>query len=262
MIYAGIDVNIITHEKALASGVEAFGLWAWGMCYAQLHETDGRLPRVAVLTALGGRRNAALAAKLVAAGLWTENEDGSWKIWNYGKKNQTAEEIRAKKEASAERVRRWRERRNAIGNAPCNADVTPGERVRTDPSPTPSPPPDNTTRKQNIGGPSAAPSHPTSEVVEIKNRRRPETPCPDSDASAGQIRDWAERWKIDVGHAEFIGFLDHHRKVDNRFRDWGAAWRTWLKNAPKFAGRTLFNRPNNIVQPSEDRAWKVPEGMR
>ncbi len=153
MIYAGIDVNIITHEKALEAGVEAFGLWAWGMCYAQLHHTDGRLPRVAVLSALAGRRNIMHAKRLVEARLWTANEDGSWSIFNYGKKNQTADEIRAKKEASADRVRRWRERRNAPGNA----DVTPGERVRTDPPPTPSLPPDNTTRKQEGAAPVTPP---------------------------------------------------------------------------------------------------------
>lgn len=264
MIFAGIDVNIITHEKAEAAGIEAFGLWCWAMCWAQVHASDGRVPRLIALRALGGKRNATLAQRLVDVGLWSANEDGSWTIHNYAKKNQTAEEIQRKKEAARRRKEAWKLRQLENENAAGTRSGTRSEHVSERPLQLQTQtPPDNTTTKPNIiGGQSAAPSHPTSAVVEIKHRKRPETPCPDSDSTAGQIRDWAERWKIDVGHAEFVGFLDHHRKSDQRWRDWGAAWRTWLKNAPKFAGRTLFNRPNNIVQPSEDRAWKVPEGMR
>ncbi len=125
MIFAGIDVNIITHEKAYAAGVEAMGLWLWGMCYAQTHGTDGRLPRLATLGAFLGKRNIMLAKRLVDAGLWSANEDGSWSIWNYGKKNQSAEDIERRKEsrkaANAERQERWRERQKEPAR---NASVT------------------------------------------------------------------------------------------------------------------------------------------
>jgi hypothetical protein len=118
-------VNIITHERAAAAGVEAFGLWCWGMCWAQIHKSDGRLPRILVLDALRGRRNIMLAKRLVTAGLWIDREDGSWDIRNYIEKNQTAAEIalrlEEKRAANAERQRDWRARRNA----PRNAKVTP-----------------------------------------------------------------------------------------------------------------------------------------
>lgn len=249
MIFAGIDVNIIGHEKALLAGVEAFGLWAWGMCYAQLYETNGRLPRVAVLTAMGGRRNEVHAKRLVEVGLWLSCEDGSWAIFNYGKKNQTAEEIQAKKAASADRARRWRERRNAPSNADVTRDVrvtdTTGQRARTDPPPEPPPPPDNTTREQyDLVSASAEPS-PTSEpepVTKVRSRRKPETPCPAYDASPADLQAWADRWKIPTGSAEFDKFVENGRKKDLRWRDWAAAWRTWLKRAPEFAGRPLFDR--------------------
>lgn len=227
MIFAGIDVNIITHEKAFAAGMDAFGLWCWGMCYAQLHETNGRLPRILVLAALGGRRNVMLAKKLVDVGLWNTKDDGSWEIGNYGKKNQSAEEIRAKKAASAERVRRWRDRRNASGNAP----VTHLERVRTDPEPEP----DNTTRKQESVIGTASPPPSASEVTRVGTRRKPETPCPSSDATPIEVASWAAGWKIPPSHPEFARFLDHHRKGDARWRDWAASWRTWLGNAQRFA---------------------------
>lgn len=69
-------------------------------------------------------------------------------------------------------------------------------------------------------------------------RRKPEVPIPEgwvpndrniSDAqerqfSAREIQDEADR------------FRNHHTSKGNRFRDWDAAWRTWLGNARKFAG--------------------------
>lgn len=135
MIYAGIDVNIISHEKALEAvektGMGAFGLWTWGMAYAQLQRTNGRLPRIAVLGAMGAKRNIMLAKALVDVGLWSENEDGSWQIGKYAKKNQTTEEIEAKlearREANAERQRMYR-LRNA-GNAPVTRVTEKASRV-------------------------------------------------------------------------------------------------------------------------------------
>lgn len=235
VIYAGIDVNIITHEKLVAAceggDLAPFGLWTFGMCHAQLHETNGRLTRPVVLAALAGRRNIMIAKKLVDAGLWIANEDGSWTIWNYGKKNQSADEIRDKKAKSAERVKAWRERRNASGNATVTQLVTPPvtrtEQVRTDPEPEP----DNTTRKQDLIGTASPPPEPVTKV----GRRKPETPCPPSDAPTDVIAGWAADWRIPPTHPEFLWFLDHHRKSDARWRDWAAAWRTWLKNAGRFA---------------------------
>jgi hypothetical protein len=254
VIFAGIDVNIITHEK-LSDACEGgdlapFGLWTFGMCYSQLHETNGRLARSIILTALGGRRNVVLAKKLVDAGLWTVNEDGSWQVWNYGKKNQSADEIRDKKAKSAERVKAWRDRRNAAGNANVTPRVTRYESVRTDPEPEP----DNTTRKQDLIGTASPPLEPVTRI----GRRKPETACPPSEASAGELRDWAERWKIPDGHGEFVAFLDHHRKGDARWRDWAAAWRTWLKNAPKFAGRGSFGAPRQQIGSAATAAWMNP----
>lgn len=253
MIFAGIDVHIITHPKALAAGIDAFGLWCWGMCYAQLHITNGHLPRVAVLSALGGKRNIMLALKLEEAGLWTPHEDGSWSIWNYGKKNQTADEIREKKEKAAERVRLWRERRNAQCNASVTQPVTRNVRVRTDPQ-TQTP---NTNRKQDLFG-TASPE--PEEVTKVRSRRKPETPCPESGASREAVELWAAGWKIPTGHPEFQRFLDHHRKGDARWRDWAAAWRTWLANATKFAARG-GPVPRQQFAPGTSAPWMNPEAF-
>lgn len=46
---------------------------------------------------------------------------------------------------------------------------------------------------------------------------------------------------------EFEAFSDFHAARGSRFCDWEAAWRTWVRNAVKFAAR---GRP---VQPSRYR---------
>jgi hypothetical protein len=109
--FAPIDVSIMTHPKAFAAGVEAMGLWLWGMAYAKQHRTEGRLHRAAVLGAWGGRRNVMHAKRLVEAGLWTERDDGDWDIHNFEKKS-------AGSSSSAERMRRLREKRRQSDPAP------------------------------------------------------------------------------------------------------------------------------------------------
>ncbi len=139
MIFAGIDVDIITHEKALNSGIAGFGLWAWGMCYAQKHTTDGRLPLVAVMSALDEDRRILrrAAVRLVTSGLWVESADGSFAVFNYPKKNQTADDIQRKKDAATGRKERWLERQEAASRT---RSKTLPEREGT-PSPPEPPPP-------------------------------------------------------------------------------------------------------------------------
>lgn len=265
MIFAGIDVDIILHEKAVLAGPEAMGLWLWGMCYAQKYATNGRLPRSLVLGAFQGRRNIMLARKLVASGLWSEHEDGSWSIWNYAKKNQTAEEIAARREerkqANAARQQRWRNARNAdvtqsnAGVSALRSVTITGEESEPSPEPTPTPEPVN-----KIG---PALTLPALEVGSAGGgrRRKPETPCPGSEATPEAVAAWAATWRLPTTHAEFDHFLDHHRKHDKRWRDWAAAWRTWLKNAPRFGARSGARGAEITKQGFDpDAPWmKLPE---
>lgn len=84
--------------------------------------------------------------------------------------------------------------------------------------------------------PSGTTIEPSIEVAP-RARRRPEVPIPanwvpsdrnisdaqDRQFSAQEIEDEADR------------FRNHHIARDTRFRDWDAAWRTWLANSRKFA---------------------------
>ncbi len=277
MIYAAIDVDIIAHERALACGMEAFGLWAWCMCWTQKYTTDGRIPKLVLMSALAEQPRVLRRAlvRLVASGLLNETGSDSFELHNYGKKNQTASEIEARraagKAANAARQQASRDRRNAR----VTPEVTPRNGVTValrvtevtglspSPEPTPAPPVREIERPASPPEPVEPESKviPIEPVTSIRSRRRAETPCPDSDTDAGKVRDWADTWTIPVGHGEFAGFLDYHRSKDTRNRDWAAAWRTWLRNAPKFAPR-LFANGGGIVQSGENRAWKLPEGLK
>jgi hypothetical protein len=117
--FTPIDVRILAHPKAFKAGIEAMGLWLYGQAYARTHNTGGIVDRDAVDIAWGGKRNTDLARKLVAAGLWSENEDGDYEIHNYEAKTGH------RKGTSAERMARFREKKRAssIGSVTC--DVTP-----------------------------------------------------------------------------------------------------------------------------------------
>lgn len=67
-----VDDALATHDKVLAAGNAAMGLWVRAGSWCAQHLTDGHVPTHAVRL-LG---NAGQARALVRAGLWLEREDG------------------------------------------------------------------------------------------------------------------------------------------------------------------------------------------
>lgn len=71
-------------------------------------------------------------------------------------------------------------------------------------------------------------------------RAKPKTPLPDDwkldDVGATYAHERGYSWPQIEQMAE--AFADHHRKNDSRFADWAAAWRTWVRNEPKFRGKS------------------------
>jgi Helix-turn-helix domain len=61
------------------------------------------------------------------------------------------------------------------------------------------------------------------------------TTVPSSFTVTPQMRDWAKEHvpRLDL-KTETENFLDHHRAKGTTFKDWTAAWRTWMRNALKF----------------------------
>lgn len=76
-------------------------------------------------------------------------------------------------------------------------------------------------------------------VARVARPKRTKSPIPEICPSEQGEEDAKQFWAV---HARFdlllddqaAQFRDHHMKLDTRFADWDAAWRTWYRNALKF----------------------------
>lgn len=110
-LFAPIDVNIVTHDKAIAAGTEAMGLWLYGRAWAEVHSPDeGIIPERVALGAWHASHNASLVERLCAAGLWIKLDSGGYQIHNFSKK-------RPKRASSKERTKRYREKKKSVTGA-------------------------------------------------------------------------------------------------------------------------------------------------
>lgn len=74
--------------------------------------------------------------------------------------------------------------------------------------------------------------------------RKRATAAPDLFPITEQMADWGRQHCPLVlnPEAETRQFLDHHRAKGAAFKDWSAAWRTWMGNAQKYAERDGVRR--------------------
>lgn len=112
MIHARVDVELRFHERAHRAGT-AMGTWTWALLDTRAKEGDGYVSRIALRGAWAGERQARRdMAKLVEVGLATPHVDPEhgegWILRKYAPKNETRDEIRARREADARRQRAWR----------------------------------------------------------------------------------------------------------------------------------------------------------
>lgn len=169
MSWVSLDDGFADHPKVLDLTDAAFRLHVCAMCWVGRRLTDGaiRARELRILVAMlpnPPEDPASLLKEILDAGLWEETSDG-WVIHDWLKYNPCAGKVVAKREASAERQRRFKERHaqtpddcgnasdnalpNALPNAlktgspplPINASDLPNARSKTPPrvaNPTPS----------------------------------------------------------------------------------------------------------------------------
>lgn len=80
--------------------------------------------------------------------------------------------------------------------------------------------------------------------IPVRKSRKPEVPIPaDWVLNDRNIKDAIERnfSAQEIDH-EADQFRNSHTAKGSLFRDWDAAWRTWLGNARKFAGRSMAGK--------------------
>lgn len=105
-----VDDHLYSHPKwlALPKGARALWVTAGSWCSGQL--LDGKVP-ASVLPMLNGTRTE--AQHLVNAGLWRRDGDDGWRFHGWGDYQPTKRAVMDKRAKDAERLRNWRERREA-----------------------------------------------------------------------------------------------------------------------------------------------------
>lgn len=80
------------------------------------------------------------------------------------------------------------------------------------------------------------------------------TGLPDPFPLTAKMREWAAERAAPVDiEFETEQFLDHHRAKGSLFKDWRAAWRTWMRNAPKWS-RKENHPPPRIAANGQGKA--------
>lgn len=157
MSWVKLDDQFPNHPKVLKAGGAAAWLYVAGLCYSQAHLTDGIIPAVAVprlidydsLASLNplSRQYVAtlrrvvqeLCTSLVDHGLW-ELVPGGYRIHDYHDYNSTAESVRTRREATREKIAKWRDSKRetppsnpvtpTVTDKPCNPVTPPVTQAR------------------------------------------------------------------------------------------------------------------------------------
>lgn len=76
----------------------------------------------------------------------------------------------------------------------------------------------------------------------LKNKNTRQCVLPDGFMPNKTAEAMASEMGLDIA-AELSAFQDHHAANGSTFKDWQAAFRTWLRNAVRFARREVTSRP-------------------
>lgn len=101
-----VDDTFALHPKAVAAGASLV-LWVRAGSWSAQQLTDGFVPEH-MLTSLGGKRSD--ARRLVDVGLW-EEKDGGYLFHDWLDYQPSRAKVAERREAQAERIRKWRESR-------------------------------------------------------------------------------------------------------------------------------------------------------
>jgi hypothetical protein len=104
------------------------------------------------------------------------------------------------------------------------------------------------------------PSQPPRDVTKTKPKKRRRQPSPPP-GPEDEIA-WAMTWQIPYEHSDFAHFLDHHRRDEIHWRDWAAAWRTWLRKGSTFAQRASGPRLVAAPRSTQDIADEAEQKRR
>lgn len=128
------------------AGADAAIVHVAGLCWCSRQLTDGTIPAKSARRLWSVNDIDQAIAALVTAGLWTE-VDGGYAIVNYLEDQPSAEEVRHQQQLKADRMRRWREKKNGVDASTDASQDGPRDASRDASPPRPAPP-----RKGGRGG--------------------------------------------------------------------------------------------------------------
>mgnify|MGYP006189648135 FL=1 len=112
MVWFKVDDTLALHQKTVAAGNSAMGLWVRAGSWSMQTLSDGFIPDV-IVTALG---TVGQAKKLVAVGLW-HPMPGGYAFHEWDDRQPTKAEVHQDRNDNARRQQEWRERKKKEGKA-------------------------------------------------------------------------------------------------------------------------------------------------
>lgn len=203
-----VDDGFCFHPKALAAGNAALGLWVRAGSWCGANLTGGALPRHMIGTFGAQKRD---ARRLVEVGLWCETETG-YQFNGWDEYQPTKEQVEAERKSARERQARHREaKRNTVSNAVTDGvsnAVSNGTPTRPDPSLVPS---------------------------GTNSRAKRATQLPPEWKPNETHLQIAREYGLDPAY-ELRAFKDRNEAKGTTYKNWDAAFRTWLNQAKTFRG--------------------------
>jgi hypothetical protein len=224
MDWCRLSANYYRDPAVVRAGELAEVLFLRMLAYCAENETRGRVPKAA-LPLLTPTKTKPRTAALMKEGLLLDHGDEllvrSW------------ERIQEAHDSEAERRRKDRERKAAARLAAKQADddTTVGGMSADIPPDEP----------QNVQAKSARIEVEVEEEQKTSSSgtRKRATPPPETFPITAEMAEWGREHCPSVADpvAETQQFLDYHRGKGSSQKDWLATWRTWMRNAEKYAAR-------------------------
>ena len=255
MTWSRLDNDRWANSKIIEVGLAASGLDTHAICYSASYLTDGFISKSVLTSISHGEKTAPLVAKLVSAGRWTYDEAkaGYWLV-NYLEHQPAKQEVLATEKARSESAKkavtaRWDKNREAkshtepIRNA--YASDTPAYNGRNTEGILQHLTEQNLkelkkidTEKVEVRSSESEPQEPKAapKPKRITTRSRGFTEAPEHFEITEPMKLWAVEKVPSLDTAfQTEKFLNHHRSKENIFKNWDAAWRTWMLKASEFS---------------------------
>jgi hypothetical protein len=231
-----VDTRFISHPKVLDIGPLGEALWLRGLCYAGSQMTDGFIP-ASFIKRMGDMKGAAVAQRLVDAGLWVEAENG-YHIHDYLEWQRSRDEATDISSKRAEAGRRGGQQKasNLLAKGQQTSSNALPDKSREDKTRTEQRREEETGDGANAPTPPrpADPPQPAQNVTPIRGPHKlPDDFEPDETAHA-----LADELGLRADFDFLLGqFRDRQKSSGKRQLDWQATFRNWLRKEIEFRAR-------------------------